>query len=149
MESEPGYLRYYQVYIPINKYQMTNGMHTVKGWTAIGGEVYADFPVSELPADSYVPNATLKYIGDRNPWVPNLTIPDPVIIEKEVIREVAVEVTPRPEVVYEQQLKAQQAIDKMFWDAVADIVKLGVILGAIVAGLMYIGTIIYRGRKEL
>jgi hypothetical protein len=98
----------YQVYIPINKNQMPNGMHTITVTTAIGASMNYDFPISELPADSYVPNATLKYIMGENPWKPNLTIADPIIIEKEkvVVKEIVKEVAPSNETVYEQQRKA-------------------------------------------
>jgi len=103
----PGNMRYYQIYVPIALDSLPNGMHTISATTDIGGEVFADFLVSELPADSYVPNATLKYIGDRNPWVPTPT-PE-VIIKKEVVSVpgpvVTVIVTPSNEQVRAQQEK--------------------------------------------
>lgn len=101
-----GNMRYYQVYVPIMLDDLPNGMHTIYATTDVGGEMFADFMVSELPADSYVPNATLKYIGDRNPWIPTPT-PE-VIIKKETVKEtiiVTVEVTPSNE-----QVRAQQEV---------------------------------------
>jgi len=108
IRTSPGSKSMYQVYIPINKNEMPNGMHTITVTTAIGASMNYDFPISELPADSYVPNATLKYIMGENPWKPNLTIADPIIIEKEkvVVKEIVKEVAPSNETVYEQQRKA-------------------------------------------
>ena len=127
IKTSPGNKSMYQVYIPINKNEMPNGMHTIYVSTAIGGTMRADFPISELPPDSYVPNATLKYIGDENPWKPNLTIPDPIvvvqtqIIEKTIIKEVP----PSNETVYEQQKKALD--DK--------VIESGVLVVELVGGL--------------
>ena len=105
IQTSPGNKSMYQIYIPINKNEMPNGMHTISVTAAIGGSMLHDFPISELPADSYVPNATLKYIGDRNPWVPTPT-PE-VIIQKEMVPVpgpvVTVVVTPSDEQVRTQQ----------------------------------------------
>jgi hypothetical protein len=100
-----GNMSWYRIYIPINKNTMPNGMHTLYATTAIGGSMRSDFPISELPADSFVPNATLKYIGDSNPWKPNLTIPDPIVVEKIKVVEKVIEkpVPPSNETVLEQQ----------------------------------------------
>jgi len=83
IKTSHGNKSYYRVYIPINKNLMTNEMHTIKAYTEIGGFIFADFPVSEMPADSFIPNASAKYIGDRNPWVPTPT-PE-VRIQKEIV----------------------------------------------------------------
>ncbi len=107
-----GNLRYYQIYIPIYPDRMYLGMHTIKATTEIGGEAYADFPISELPADSYIPNATVRYVGDRNPWVPT---PTPII--KEVVKvvpgptiTVIKEITPSQDQTNEAQKKATESI---------------------------------------
>lgn len=71
-----GNMRDYRVLVPIDPNNMANGMHTLEANTTLGGEVYHDFPIEEMPADSYAPNATVRYVGDRNPWVPT---PTPVI----------------------------------------------------------------------
>ncbi len=140
IESAPGDLRYYRIYIPINKNQMPNRMHTLKGWTAIGGEVYADFPVSELPADSFIPNATVKYIGDRNPWVPTPTPEIRVvekIVEKPVIKTVTVEVTPSNE-----QIRTEQ--ENVIFD-----ILVKVVVGIVALFVLYIiGRFIYRARMR-
>jgi hypothetical protein len=130
IRTSPGNKSMYQVYIPINKNQMPNGMHTILVTTAIGGSMRYDFPISELPADSYVPNATLKYIGDENPWKPNLTVLPPIIvvqtqvIEKTIIKEVP----PSNETVYEQQKKA---LDDKIMESLITVVE--VIVGLLIA----------------
>lgn len=141
-----GNIRVYRVYVPINKDIMPNGVHTIKGWIDNRCEVYSDFVVSEMPPDSFVPNASLKYIGDRNPWAPNLTVQPPQIIEKVVTQVVTVEVTPSDEVVYAQQLKAKEEIDARNWEnmkGIAGMVFAGI---AILAGLGYVATVVWRGR---
>lgn len=144
IETNPGNLRVYRVYIPINKNTMTNGMHTIKGWTAIGGEIYADFPVSELPADSFVPNATIKYIGDRNPWVAPVTV---VVTQKETVvvtQTVTIPITPSPEQVEEA---AQKIIDEQNWN----IARLAVVVIFAAIGLAFLGWFgysIWRAKKR-
>jgi hypothetical protein len=146
-QSSPGNMRFYQVYIPINLNQMPNGIHTLKAWNPQGAFVYADFPVSELPADSFVPNATVKYVGDRNPWVAPVIQNVTVEVTKEVIKTVVVEVTPRPEVVYEQQLAAKKAMDVEFWGKVSVIATAAFGGLALLCLIAYAATVIYRGRK--
>jgi hypothetical protein len=111
-----GNMRYYQIYVPIRPMDMTNGMHTLKATTGIGGEMLADFPISEFPADSYVPNASVKYIGDRNPWIPTPT-PEVITVVKEIpgpTVTIIVTVTPEETVVRAQQ---EKVIDEKisFW----------------------------------
>jgi hypothetical protein len=127
IKTSPGNKSMYQVYIPINKNEMPNGMHTIYVSTAIGGTMRADFPISELPPDSYVPNATLKYIGDENPWKPNLTIPDPiVVVQTQIIEKTIIKEVPQSnETVYEQQKKALD--DK--------VIESGVLVVELVGGL--------------
>lgn len=148
IRSSPGNRSMYQIYIPINKNQMPNGMHTIKAMTALGGSMLYDFPVSELPADSFVPNATIKYIGDRNPWVAPVTVVVTQDVIREVIKEVIVEVTPDPQVLYEQELKAKKAVADDFYGKVVVGVTLTVIVISVTAGIFYTGTIVYRARRK-
>ena len=138
-----GNMRYYQVYVPVALNDLPNGMHTISATTSIGGEAFADFLVSDLPADSYIPNATLKYIGDRNPWIPTPT-PE-VIIKKEMVAVpgpvVTVIVTPSNEQVRAQQESVTN--DKIgFW--VPRIIT--TVIGLIV--LLYLISVWLRGRKK-
>jgi len=85
IRTSPGNLSYYRVYVPFNWDELAADArsHTLVATTAIGGKTEKDFKVSLLPADSYRPNATLKYIEDRNPFVPTPT-PE-VVIRKETV----------------------------------------------------------------
>ena len=145
--TSPGNKSMYQIYIPINKNQMPNGIHTITVTTAIGGSMNYDFPISELPADSYSPNMTsyghLKYVGNENPWKPNLTIADPIIIEKEkvVVKEIIKEVAPSNETIYEQQKKA---VD----ETASVIIGYGIVGVAIIGGLYLVGRFAYRTWKR-
>lgn len=108
IRTSPGNMSFYQAYIPINKNLMPNGIHTIKASTSLGGVSFYDFVISETPPDSYVPNATLKYIADRNPWVPTPTpVYNTVTVEvtREIVREVVKEVPPSDEQVRAQQDK--------------------------------------------
>ena len=98
-------MSYYQVFVPIIWDQMVIGMHTMKVSTELGASINVDFPISVLPADSFRPNATVKYAGDSNPWKPNLTIPDPIVITKQVVveRTIEIPVTPSQESIQEAQ----------------------------------------------
>ena len=146
VRDSPGNMSQYQIYIPINKNEMPNGIHTLKVTTAIGGSMYYDFPVSELPADSYVPNATLKYIMGRNPWEPNLTIPAPVIVIQTKIIERVVEkpVPPSNEIILEQQRVA-------YWEGankIGSLIASVLILIIFIAGCFWAYKIHKRTMKE-
>jgi hypothetical protein len=143
IKTSPGNKSYYRMYIPINKNTMYNGIHTIKAYTDIGGSVYSDFPVSEMPADSYVPNASLKYIGDSNPWKPNMTIPDPIIVvqTQRIVEYVKVNVTPEPEALNAAQKKAVA-------EKVGEIVTDGIIIGVVILGLFLVGRYLYRVNQK-
>ena len=133
---ENGNMSEYQVYIPIVWDDMTLGEHTMKAYGPIGQPVYHTFPIGILPGDSYKPNATIKYVMDENPWKPNMTIPDPIIIKEPgpvVIVTHEIPVTPRPEVVQKAQ---DDAVMKIAWNVVY------VIFGAI--GVFVVLRFIFR-----
>ena len=141
--TSPGNMSYYRIFIPVNKNNMPNGMHTLRASTEIGGSMFYDFPISELPADSYVPNATIKYIGDRNPWKPNMTIPDPIVVvqTKVIERVITVEITPSTELILAQQQIAQkERVD--YWVSMGIVAVIGLII--LVFGGWYVITVIRR-----
>jgi hypothetical protein len=107
-----GDYRFYQAYVPIYWEDMKEGMHRISVYSDSGASVFRDFPVSITPEHSYIPNKSVKWVGEENPWKPNLTIPAPVVVTKtiEVIREVPV--PPSNETVYAQQLEAMKVIDE-------------------------------------
>jgi hypothetical protein len=147
IRENPGSMSSYQVYIPINKNQMPNGIHTVKVSTAIGSSMLHDFPVSEMPADSFVPNATLKYIGDRNPWVPTPT-PEIVVksVEVPVTQIVTVQMTP-------SETQISDAAKKLIDRQNQELEVVAVIGAVMLLALAFIGWFAYsiwraRGKKE-
>jgi len=123
-----GYMRYYQIYVPIAWDDMAPGMHTIKATTDIGGEMYYDFPIFEMPADSYRPNATLKYINDRNPWIPT---PTPEVRVTTVIQKVVVTQTIRINVT-----PAQQQLDDAAASALNTLVLSAIKIVLIVVGVV-------------
>jgi len=140
--SDLGGLRYYRVYLPIIKKEMPNGIHTLKVTSQIGGVAYADFMISELPADSYVPNATLKYIGDRNPWIPT---PTPITITNVVEKTVVVKETI---VVKVNVTPSQESVNAAVSDYWTGILKMVLIALGTIVFVGYLASIIYRGRKR-
>jgi hypothetical protein len=113
VRTSPGNLSYYRAYVPLDYENLAaNAMnHTLIARTEIGGSVQKDFKISVMPADSFRPNATLKYIEDRNPFVPTPT-PEVITVIKTqvVIQTITIPVTPTNETVYAQQRKAQEDV---------------------------------------
>lgn len=139
IRASPGNMSYYRIYVPIDWDDIKPGVHTLKAFTAIGGEVYKDMVVSDMPADSYRPNATVRYIEGRNPWVPT---PTPITVIKKEIEKVTVErtiqvnVTPSNEQVYSEVAKFG-----------TDILVAVVIIGVIGGFVWYASSVYLRGRK--
>lgn len=146
VRTYPGNMSYWQVLMPIDYDHLaaTAEMHTLTARTALGGFVVKDFKVTELPADSYRPNATVKYIEDRNPFVPT---PTP-IIQKEVVR------VPGPErvvtvvtVITPDVSDYGRVVEGVVWAFVssAALVGAGIVVLLILAWAL---TVWLRGRKE-
>jgi hypothetical protein len=140
-----GNLSYFRAYVPIDYDELaadaTN--HTLTARTDIGGSVQKDFKISIMPADSYRPNATLKYIEGRNPFVPTPTPEVRTVVVTQTIRvveRITIPVTPTNE-----QVKAQQ--DAVITDKI--VLALFVIVGAgvLAAMLWYMYSVYRRGRK--
>jgi hypothetical protein len=136
-KTNQGNRTMFQAYIPIIWDTIPLGIHTITASGPFGSYVDANFPVEVMPADSFRPNATLKYTGDANPWKPNLTIPAPIVVTKVVTQVVTVEVTPSDAQVQEQQ--------KVAWDKkVKEIFDMVVYYGAIVIVGFTVLRFIYR-----
>jgi hypothetical protein len=130
-----GDMRYYQVYVPLYEDSLDIGMHMLTAKTEIGGSMNADFPISVMPADSFQPNATVKWVGDENPWKPNMTIPAPVVQVVTVVQTQVVvqKVTPSPE---EVKVAQEEVVSEKIRTYV------GYIVGALV--IILIGYIVFR-----
>ena len=121
--SNGGNMRYYEAYVPLYWYTLSLGIHTVTAETDMGGETVADFPVEQMPPDSYQPDASVKYMGDSNPWKPNLTVPTPIVVTVPgPTVTVVVTVPPSNETVYEQQKKAAEDTRNETFVAIAEII---------------------------
>lgn len=137
----------YQIYVPIVWEKMTPYvMHTIEVTDALGAKTLHDFPISTLPADSYRPNATVKYAGERNPWIPTPTPAVVTVVQTtEIIRVVEKQVTPSDE-----QVRAQQEV--VYWQGATEIaILIAAALGIIgCAILLFYGYYIHKKTmKEL
>ena len=142
-----GYWRQWQVYIPFYWDALESGvMHTISAESVLGGGVaYADFEISEGPANSYVPPETIKWIEDRNPWVPKPTPEIVTEIKHVTVKEtVTIPVPPSEETILEQQRVA-------YWEGFWALAK---IIGGVIAGIICIGIAVWivsamkRAKKE-
>lgn len=144
--TSPGNMSVFQVYVPLVWDNIKSGTtHTITVSGPFDTSTDASFPVGEMPADSYRPNASLKFVGDRNPWIPTPTPEIIRVVETQIVQKiVTVTVTPSEAVVYEQQKKA---IEKTNRDTIAT--GISVIVAAvllIVVGL-YVRSV-YRRAKQ-
>ena len=109
--DDPGDMRWFDVVVPIDKYNMAAGDHTVTAYTNFSnsGSVYT-FTIYMTPPNSYVPPQTIRYIAGRNGPEEFVPTPTPVVQTVTVpvpgpTQIVTVVVTPSNE-----QVKAQQEI---------------------------------------
>jgi hypothetical protein len=140
VRTSPGNLSYYRAYVPLDYENLAaNAMnHTLIARTDIGGSIQKDFKISTMPADSFRPNATLKYIEGRNPFVPTPTPEVITVVKTQIVTQtITVPVTPSNETVYEQQKKAQEDVTYNWVTlAVTALVALIVLIGVGLYALM-------------
>ena len=142
--KDPGDLRYFIANIPFSYADLSTGQHSLTGKTAIGGSMTVEFHVYDLPAGSGPINTTTKYMNGSE-WLTPAPTPTPEIIkvietqiiEKEVIKEKIVTITPDTGMIYANQKKAN---DKTIFEVVTG-------FGALLIG-GYIISVIFRGMKE-
>lgn len=145
-----GSKRYYQVFVPLYEDSLYVGMHSLTALTSIGGWVRSDFPVTVMPPDSYQDNVTVKWVGDRNPYIPPVTVtitipvpgPTQVVIEK---------VTPSQEEIYAAQKQVSDdawVATVEYWKQTCIAVVEGVIAIVILVGLFLYGRSVYRRGRE-
>lgn len=144
-----GEWRQYRVYVPLYWDSLEPGMHTLIARTELGGFVNADFPVNEMPSDSFIPSQTVRWAGDENPWKANLTHEIVTVVEtKEIVKEVIKEVGPTDEQVYAQQKK----IEDERWEGYKNMAIAGVgLLACCIGGfflIRYLVGVWRRVRKE-
>lgn len=150
VRTSPGNLSYYSANVPFDWDDLAADArnHTLIARTALGGSVQKDFKVSLMPADSYRPNASLKYIEDRNPFVPT---PTPIVVTQVVtqvvVQTVTIPVTPSDEQVFAQQKAAEDAK----WNEAVNTVgerALMLILGILLALSIWYFVSVYKRAKR-
>jgi hypothetical protein len=137
--------RIFEAFVPVYWDEMSLGMHTISGYTDVGGSIFRDFPVRDSPDHSFIPNQTVKWIGDQNPWVPT---PTPEIIKEPYAvpgpeRTIIIQQTPSPE---EIRTEAQKITDAQ--NATTARNNNYLIAGAVVLfGIAWICWSVWRARK--
>lgn len=144
--KNPGDMRWFDVVIPIEKYGLALGPHTVTAYTNLSdaGATYT-FNIYASPPNSYVERKTIRYISGRNG--PEEFVPTPTPVVQTVTQIVTVPVTIMvPVTPSNEQVKAQQKI-------IADenIREWGtkIITFAIVIGIIWYLISLYLRRKGL
>lgn len=134
--SDKGSMRWFEVYVPINKYEMALGDHVLSAYTNISSApTKYTFTNYGAPPNSYVPPKTIRYIAGRNGPEEYVPLPTPVVqtvtvVETvRVVEQVTVEVTPAQE----QVRDAQYEIAKEF-----------LMLGLGIAGVVILGLGIFQ-----
>lgn len=148
VQYHSGNLSCYRAYLPVDYDSLSaaNAMnHTITARTALGGAVYKDFWISVMPEDSFKPNATLKYIEGRNPWVPTPTPEIVTVVQTKVVPTyITVKETPKPEEITaaaEQVVKAQN--ERLLETSLMIIIGAGICLF-----VFWFGYSVYRARRE-
>ncbi len=145
--KDPGDMRWFDVLISLDKYNMPLGDHTVTAFTNLSnaGTVYT-FTVYAAAPNSYVPPKTIRYVSGR--YGPEEFVPTPTpIIETVTVpvpgptQIVTVEVTPSDEKIKEQQ--------KIIADENLKIWGFRIIGGALIVGIIWYLVSLYLRRKEL
>lgn len=144
--SDPGDMRWFDVVIPIEKYGLGLGPHTVTAYTNLSdaGATYT-FTIYAAPPNSYVPQKTIRYISGRNG--PEEFVPTPTPVVETVTQIVTVPVTVTiPVTPSNEQVKEQQ---KIIADENIKIWGIRIGGGIIIVGLIWYLISLYLRRKEL
>ena len=145
--GNPGDMRWFDIAIPVDKYNMATGPHTITGYTNLStGGTTAMFDIYSAPAGTYIPPATVRYVAGQYGEQEFIPTPTPVTVIKTIpvpgpTQTVIVTITPS-----EDEIKAQQQIvivqEEKTW-------ALRIIIGAIVIfGIWYLISL-YLRRREL
>jgi hypothetical protein len=153
VRDSPGNLSSYRAYVPIDWENLAADArnHTLTAKTAIGGSMQKDFKISIMPADSCQypeggachTNVSLKYMEDRNPFVPKPTAEiRTVTVERTVVQIETVVTYVTPDV---------QDYGKVFEGGVWWVgtwIVIGILAVVGLFALCYIVWVWWRGRKE-
>ena len=142
-----GYERYFEAFVPFDKYNTALGIHTVTGYAdhSTSG-TNAVFTLYDSPPNSFVPSQEIRYTAGANGPVEFNPTPTPVIQTVtvvqtiKVVQTVTVPVAPAPEVVRAQQ---QKALDETISTWATRIFIMIIIVGALAWGAS-----LYLRKKE-
>ena len=123
--------RIFEAFVPVYWDEMSLGMHTISGYTDVGGSIFRDFPVRDSPDHSFIPNQSVKWIDNQSPWVPT---PTPEIIRESYAvpgpeRTIIVTQTPSPEEIHTE---AQKITDEQNRQNNEKVMLVGIALVALV-----------------
>jgi hypothetical protein len=144
--KNPGDMRWFDVTIPLYKYNMPIGSHDVTAYTNLSdaGTTYT-FVIYDTPLNSYVPPKTIRYVSGE--YGPQEFVPTPTPIVQTVTQIVTVPVTIMiPVTPSNEQVKEQQKIiadENLKWTT--SIIIIGLL---IVGGVWYLISL-YLRRREL
>jgi hypothetical protein len=134
-----GYERWFEAFIPFNKYNTALGVHTITGYAGDSTSgTNAMFTLYDAPPNSYVPSQEVRYVAGANGPVEFNPTPTPVIQTVtvvqtiKVVQTVTVPVTPSPEVVHAQQ---QKALDETISTWATRIFVMIIVIGVLVWGI--------------
>lgn len=144
--KNPGDMRWFDVVIPIDKYNLVPGPHTISAYTHLStsGSVYT-FIIYDAPKNSYVPPKTIRYISGRNG--PEEFVPTPTPVVEIVTQTVTVPVTIMvPVTPSNEQVKAQQ---KIIADENLRMWETRIIGGIVIIGIAWYLISLYLRRRLL
>jgi hypothetical protein len=145
--NNPGDMRWFDVTIPLYKYNMATGSHSVTAYTNLSdaGTTYT-FEIYDAPLNSYIPPKTIRYVSGK--YGPQEFIPTPTPIVQTVTvavpgptKTVIITVTPSDE-----QVKAQQ---KIITDENLKTWGIRIVIGIIIVGIAWYLVSLYLRRREL
>lgn len=144
--NNPGDMRWFDVVIPIAKYNLALGSHTVSAYTnySTSGSTYT-FIIYDSPPNSYVPPKTIRYISGRYGAEEFVPTPTPVIQNVTQIVTIPVEIT-IPVTPSNEQVKAQQ---KIVADENLNKLEKQIIVVITIIGIAWYLISLYLRRKEL
>jgi hypothetical protein len=145
--NDPGDMRWFDVLIPVDKYYLALGDHTVTAYTNLSdaGTTYV-FTLYAAPQNSYVPPKTIRYISGK--YGPEEFVPTPT----PVVQTVTVPVPGPTQIVIQtvtpsdEQVKAQQ---KIISDENIKTWSTRIIVGIIIIGAVWYLVSLYLRRRQL
>ena len=131
--NNPGDMRWFDVIIPLDKYNLALGDHTITAHTNLStGTTSVTFNIYSAPEGTYIPQKTIRYVSGQYGEQEFVPTPTPETIIKTVTvavpgptQIIIQKVTPEPEVVRAQQ---EQVIGNLVTEIIIGIIIIGIII---------------------